>query len=61
MLLVRFHVIIRNSILQCLFNLPAFNSYFLNGKYQIDGKGFYRVAEAYAKLVGLIRNTVSRS
>ena len=47
--------------MQCLFNLPAFNGYFLSGKYQTDGKGFYRVAEAYAKLISLIRNTVSRS
>jgi ubiquitin C-terminal hydrolase len=24
----------RNSILQCMFNLPSFNEYFLSGKYE---------------------------
>lgn len=50
-----------NSTLQCLFNLPAFNTYFLSGKYQNDMRGYCKVADSYAKLLNLVRNTVSTS
>jgi ubiquitin C-terminal hydrolase len=51
----------RNSALQCLFNLPNFNNYFLNGKYLQDLRSNSRVADAYAKLVNLVKNTITSS
>lgn len=50
----------RNSTLQCLFNLPDFNEYFTSGKYRNELKSTGRVADAYGKLVTLVRSTNSK-
>lgn len=47
----------RNSTLQCLFNLPTFNNYFLEDKYLKELQSSGRVATAYAKLIKSIRST----
>jgi ubiquitin C-terminal hydrolase len=49
-----------NATLQCLFNLPDFNEYFITGQYRSELKSTGRVADAYAKLVALIRSTNSK-
>lgn len=52
--------IFRNSILQCLFNLPEFNEYFLDDDYVNEMKNGGRVAQAYARTVKMMRSSSSR-
>jgi|JI6StandDraft_1071083.scaffolds.fasta_scaffold02807_2 hypothetical protein len=40
----------RNATLQCLFNIPNFNEYFIGGQYLKELQPNGRVAEQYAKL-----------
>ena len=51
----------RNSILQCMLNLPKFNEYFLNNQHHKEMTSSSRVAIAYGKLVQLIRSSTSRA
>lgn len=43
-----------------MFNLPNFNDYFITGRYRGELKSTGRVADAYGKLVSLIRSSNSK-
>jgi ubiquitin C-terminal hydrolase len=51
----------RNSILQCMLNLPKFNDYFLQNMHTRELNSSGRVATSYGRLVQLIRSSTSRA